>query len=96
VSNLSAAYRIASENVTPGRHATLDERLAHIRSELGETLYRSLVEINSLDMLLYEEGRRRFAATLQARASLTAAQAEPNGFRRRIARALRGTHSTSA
>jgi hypothetical protein len=86
----------SSENITPGRHATLDERLAHVRSELGEPLYRSLVELNSLDMLLYEEARKRFAATLQARASFAVAQAEPKSFTRRIVRALRGAHSTSA
>ncbi|MEM5364805.1 sulfotransferase family 2 domain-containing protein [Paraburkholderia azotifigens] len=92
--NIDFAY--SNENVTPGRHATLSERLAHIRSELGETLYRNLLEMNSLDMLLYEDGRRLFAAALQARAPLAAAQAQPKGFRRRIVRALRGTPSTSA
>ncbi|MEX3972078.1 hypothetical protein [Paraburkholderia caribensis] len=86
----------SSENVTPGRHATLDERLAYIRGELGEPLYRSLVELNSLDMLLYEEAHKRFAAILQARASLTTVQAEPKSIARRIARVLRGGHSTSA
>ena len=85
-----------SANVTPGRHATLDERLAHIRSELGESLYRSVVELNSLDMLLYEEANKRFSAMLEARASLAAMQAQPKGFARRIARVLRGAHSTSA
>ncbi|BCF98052.1 hypothetical protein PPGU19_026210 [Paraburkholderia sp. PGU19] len=86
----------SSENVTPGRHATLVERLAHIRSELGEPLYRSLVELNSLDMLLYDEARKRFADALQTRAGVAAAQGKPTSFWRRIVRALRGAHSTSA
>lgn len=49
-------------NVTPGRKATFDERIDEIRTQLGPALYRELLEHNTLDLLLYEEGQRLFAA----------------------------------
>ncbi|ALL64351.1 uncharacterized protein K788_0007840 [Paraburkholderia caribensis MBA4] len=55
-----------NQNVTPGRHATLAERLNHIEAELGESLYRDLLECNALDLLLYTQAKRMFAAARQA------------------------------
>ncbi|KPD15437.1 hypothetical protein ADM96_32695 [Burkholderia sp. ST111] len=48
------------ENFNPERKATLEERLEHIESELGPSLYRELLEHNALDMLLYQEAKRMF------------------------------------
>ncbi|WP_109478950.1 sulfotransferase family 2 domain-containing protein [Paraburkholderia sp. C35] len=53
-------FNYVSDNVTPGRHATLDERLAAVEAELGVSLYRELLECNALDMLLYREALARF------------------------------------
>ncbi len=50
------------ENASPGRLATLPERLDRIKMELGAGLYRDLLEINALDMLLYIEATRLFNA----------------------------------
>ena len=52
------------ENFTPGRKATLEDRIAHIESELGPSLYRELLEHNALDLLLYHEAKKRFATNL--------------------------------
>ncbi|MEW6342889.1 MAG: sulfotransferase family 2 domain-containing protein [Paraburkholderia sp.] len=49
------------QNGSPGRKATLEERLEHIESELGASLYRELLERNALDMLLYREAQQLFA-----------------------------------
>jgi hypothetical protein len=54
------------ENASPGRLRTLDERLKCIEGELGDALYRDLLEINALDMLLYREAQQLFS-TLRAR-----------------------------
>lgn len=49
------------ENASPGRATTLEKRVMRIAEELGPSLYRELLELNSLDMLLYREAQRRFA-----------------------------------
>lgn len=54
-------------NVTPGRKASLDERIDEIRSQLGPSLYRELLEHNALDLLLYEEAQRLIAVRGGAR-----------------------------
>jgi hypothetical protein len=57
---IDLAFTIA--NASPGRLRTLDERLVRIESELGDALYRYLLEINALDMLLYREAQQLFSA----------------------------------
>jgi hypothetical protein len=49
-------------NVTAGRKPTIHERIEAIRSELGPSLYRELLEHNALDLLLYEQAQQLFAA----------------------------------
>jgi hypothetical protein len=65
------------ENCTPGRKATLEERLEHIESELGPSLYRELLEHNALDMLLYREAKHMFEVI---RSSHEAANRTPSKF----------------
>jgi hypothetical protein len=74
-----------NQNVTPGRHATLAERLNHIEAELGESLYRDLLECNALDLLLYTQAKRMFSA---ARETLPPQVRERLGDR--LMRTLRG------
>lgn len=65
IGELSIDFSI--ENFTPGRKATLENRLEHIESELGASLYRELLEHNALDLLLYREAQQMFAAKRASR-----------------------------
>lgn len=58
LNSIDANY--VSHNVTPGREATLEQRIASIESALNPTLYKALLECNALDMLLYEEAKALF------------------------------------
>lgn len=58
IGELDLSYKIA--NASPGRAATLTERLSLIEQQLGATVYRDLLEINALDMLLYDKAVRLF------------------------------------
>lgn len=55
-------FRIAAlhENRTAGRKASLEERLAALRSEVPADLYRELEDSNSGDFRLYEAVRARY------------------------------------
>jgi hypothetical protein len=83
-------------NVTAERKSTLEQRLKHIREELGPSLYRELLEHNALDVLLYREAQQMFEARQRARAeqseqSEQPGQPTPQPFARRIMHALLGT-----
>lgn len=82
----------SSQNVTPGRHATLEERLAHIKQELGDTLYRELVEINSLDLLLYSEALRIFSAARDQHKSPAHSESPPASILQKFMRAIRSAN----
>jgi len=83
---LNATFTI--ENFTPGRKATLEERLHHIESELGPSLYRELLEHNALDLLLYREAERMFAAIRRKQQASKAALTAQKPLRQRIMRTL--------
>lgn len=50
-------------NRSEGRAASLDERLAAIRRELGPRRYQALLDANRLDLALHEAALARFEAT---------------------------------
>ncbi|WP_148662089.1 sulfotransferase family 2 domain-containing protein [Paraburkholderia phytofirmans] len=77
------------ENFTPGRKATLEDRLEHIESELGPSLYRELLEHNALDLLLYREAEQRFAANLLTRQLENSPPSVRKRLRERVIRAFR-------
>lgn len=73
-------------NVTLERKPTLDERLQHIREELGPSLYREVLEHNALDILLYHEARQLFLA--RQRGHVAGPERRGPHFLRRIVQAL--------
>ncbi|NIF76614.1 hypothetical protein F3J20_04240 [Paraburkholderia sp. Cy-641] len=77
------------ENFSPGRKATLKDRLEHIKSELGPSLYRELLEHNALDLLLYREATQIFAANLLTRHLDNTPLPSRKGLRERIMKAFR-------
>jgi len=80
-----------NQNVTPGRHATLDERLAHIEKELGESLYRDLLECNALDLLLYNQAKKMFAVAAGNFLGIEDQGSADDRLWGRLRRAFRGT-----
>lgn len=52
--------RHAAVNRSEGRAASLDERLAAIRQELGPRRYQALLDANALDLALHEAALDRF------------------------------------
>jgi hypothetical protein len=87
IGELDANFTI--QNFSAGRQARLDDRLAHIERELGPSLYRELLEHNSLDLLLYREAQKMFA---ERRAKQATTATRPRGFRERVKQVFR--HST--
>lgn len=65
---------IVIENSSPRRNGSLDDRIDHIKKELGDTLFRDLMEINALDMLLYESARDKFSARMRPNAEPSTAR----------------------
>lgn len=63
IGELESQFNI--QNSSPGRSGRLQDRIQHIKTELGASLYRDLMEVNALDMLLYETARRRFQTTIE-------------------------------
>ncbi|MGF6240991.1 hypothetical protein P3T42_002742 [Paraburkholderia sp. GAS38] len=75
------------QNFRTDRRATLGERLSLVENQLGPSLYRELLEHNSLDMLLYKEAEKMFSAhTSRQEADRPAATAK--SFPRRVVQAL--------
>ncbi len=60
IGQIDLSYKI--ENASPGCAATLTERLSQIEQQLGATLYRDLLEINAVNMPLYDEAVRLFGS----------------------------------
>ncbi|AUT69254.1 sulfotransferase family 2 domain-containing protein [Paraburkholderia hospita] len=83
-----------NQNVTPGRHPTLSERLNHIETHLGQALYRNLLECNALDLLLYTQAKRMFAAARETASTTEDARPMHNRFWDRLTRTFRGSSNT--
>ncbi|SKC81835.1 hypothetical protein SAMN05445504_3192 [Burkholderia sp. CF099] len=82
-------FNYVADNVTPGRHATLDERLAAIEGELGTSLFRELLECNALDMLLYREAQARFDKTENSARNTDTSLASGISFSSRLMNAIK-------
>lgn len=80
-------------NVNGERKTTLEQRLNHIREELGPSLYREVLEHNALDILFYREAEKMFEAQRKARSvQLEQPELPPaQPLARRIIHALRRT-----
>lgn len=84
-----------SQNVTPGREATLGKRIESIENALSPELYRALLECNALDMLLYEEAKALFkqrckAAPEAPSSSSMSPASDARGFGRQLFNMIRG------
>jgi hypothetical protein len=67
IGEMRSEFTIA--NSSPRRNGKLEERMDNIREELGESLYRELMEVNALDMLLYQTAHGKFHARIARKAA---------------------------
>ena len=56
----------AHSNITDNSKASEDEKLAQLKDELGEPLFEELMELNSVDLTLYEAATARYSLSRTA------------------------------